>query len=350
MSKVLSVENGNYIVKVESGKNIILDTSRGEVDSNQDLVGEVIINGGLLVKGTTTTVNSQNLNVYDNIIVVNKYKEDDPGYVPPNGIVDASGKAGIEIDRGAYGRSRIVWDESIAWSTDVQSTRGTFTFEDDDFELPVPIYVGGIKVPGKFYIEAPSPITTEKIADYKYKVLYYNNDQLFEVAGTPIVDDQFVPNLAAMADYVEYAVTNISTGAVISSYDSKVQVIDTNDANPSHVDFFIDNTVEFSVYENKIQTLGLVLENNIIKPLNENTDLILQAPGQSSIKIDDVLTLTKTPHLADAKIDPEAPLDGIKLYSKTNSSGGTGLFFINENEINDEMISKTKALVYSLIF
>ena len=37
MSKVLSVENGNYIVKVESGKNIILDTSRGEIDSNGDL-------------------------------------------------------------------------------------------------------------------------------------------------------------------------------------------------------------------------------------------------------------------------------------------------------------------------
>ena len=43
MSKVLNVENGNYIVKVEPGEHIILDTSRGITNDDNELIGKVII-------------------------------------------------------------------------------------------------------------------------------------------------------------------------------------------------------------------------------------------------------------------------------------------------------------------
>lgn len=348
MSKVLSVENGNYIVKVESGKNIILDTSRGEIDSNGDLIGEVIINGGLLVKGTTTTVNSQNLNVYDNIIVINKYEN--PSGI--DGIIDNSNRAGIEIDRGDWSRVRMVFDESLAWTnSEGTSGRGTFTFEDDDFIGPIPIYIGGIKTPGKLYIDASDAITTELIPEYKYKILNYSGNNVIEVNNSVVKDQQYIPNMAAVQDYVEYAFTNIGTGAVIEAYDTKVQVHDFDiDGTSSRVDHFIDGNIVFTVYGSTIDTQGLTFENNIIYPKNVNDNLTLRAPGQAQVQIDDVLEFTKTPHADDPKIDPEAPSDGVRIYSKTSDNGGTGLYFINDNGIQDEFISRNRSIVYSLIF
>jgi len=348
MSKVLSVENGNYIVKVESGKNIILDTSRGEIDSNGDLVGEVIVNGGLLVKGTTTTVNSQNLNVYDNIVVINKYEN--PSGI--DGIIDNSNRAGIEIDRGDWSRVRMVFDESIAWTNgEGTSTRGTFTFEDDDFIGPIPIYIGGVKTPGKFFIDASDAITTELIPDYKKKVLNYSGNNLVEINNNVIKDYLHIPNMEAVADYVEYAFTNIGTGAVIEAYDTKVQAHDFDiDSTPSRVDHFIDGNIVFTVYSSTIDTQGLTLDGPSIRPKTNGNNLTLRAPGQSQVQIDDVLELTTTPHADDPKIDPEAPSDGIRIYSKPSNNGGTGLYFINDNEIQDEFISRNRSIVYSLIF
>ena len=61
MSKILNVNSGNYTIRVASGSNIILDSPNGTVD----------LTGSLNVQGTTTTVNSSNLDITDNIITVN---------------------------------------------------------------------------------------------------------------------------------------------------------------------------------------------------------------------------------------------------------------------------------------
>jgi hypothetical protein len=53
----------------------------------------------------------------------------------------------------------------------------------------------------------------------------------------------------------------------------------------------------------------------------------------------------------DADTDnPDAPATGIKLYSKTEGPAGTNLYFVNENNTKDEMVSKKKALLFSMIF
>jgi hypothetical protein len=48
--------------------------------------------------------------------------------------------------------------------------------------------------------------------------------------------------------------------------------------------------------------------------------------------------------------DPTARADYNILYHKTESSGGTGLYFRTTSTGPDELISKTKAIVYSIIF
>ena len=66
-----------------------------------------------------------------------------------------------------------------------------------------------------------------------------------------------------------------------------------------------------------------------------------------------VLTPMLFPKLTDpALTDTEAtpPTDGTKIYAKDEADGGTGLYFINELGTQDELISRNKALLYSIIF
>ena len=70
MSKVLSVNNGNYTVKVEAGGQILLDTARGSFVSGKP-AGTVVIRGSLEVEGTTTTVESNDTLINDNILTLN---------------------------------------------------------------------------------------------------------------------------------------------------------------------------------------------------------------------------------------------------------------------------------------
>ena len=62
-ASVVNIPNDNYIIKVQPGGTITLDT--GPVQGN------VIFTGNFTVGGQQTIVNSTNLDVQDNIITVN---------------------------------------------------------------------------------------------------------------------------------------------------------------------------------------------------------------------------------------------------------------------------------------
>ena len=63
MSKILNVNTGNYTIRVANGSTITFDTGA---------TGTTALTGNLTVAGTQTTVNSQNLDITDNIIFLNK--------------------------------------------------------------------------------------------------------------------------------------------------------------------------------------------------------------------------------------------------------------------------------------
>ena len=73
---------------------------------------DVTISGNLTVSGTTTYINTQTLNVGDNIITLNA---DLPGATAP------SENAGIEVNRGTSANVQFMWDETNdRWSTNGQ--------------------------------------------------------------------------------------------------------------------------------------------------------------------------------------------------------------------------------------
>jgi len=82
-------------------------------------VGEnVVVTGNLIVQGTTTTVNSETVNIADNIIVLNSNETGTP-----------SQNGGITIERGTSTNKQFVWDEtSDKWSVGSE-TMVAATFE-----------------------------------------------------------------------------------------------------------------------------------------------------------------------------------------------------------------------------
>ena len=91
----LDVSNGRIGIGTASPGNFKLD-----VTGNARISGNQTITGDLVVQGTTTTIDSQNLVVEDNIITINE---------------NASGAtdAGIMINRTAENNALFIWDETV---------------------------------------------------------------------------------------------------------------------------------------------------------------------------------------------------------------------------------------------
>lgn len=79
--------------------------------------GNVTVGGNLTVSGTTTYINTQTLNIGDNIITLNADETGTP-----------SADAGIEVERGTSVNKSLIWDESEAeWSVGAERFKaGTF--------------------------------------------------------------------------------------------------------------------------------------------------------------------------------------------------------------------------------
>ena len=343
MSKVLNVENGNYIVKVEPGENIILDTSRGETNDNNELIGKVIINGQLDVKGTTTSIESTDLQVSDNIIVLNKYD------VPTGISTVLDGTAGIEIDRGANGsRVRLVWDEAITWDLGGDSGQGTFKIENDGYGI-LPWYTNGIKSPGTLFVDVGNEvISVTNSVSYEEKCFTYVGGIITDPgSGNVKVDDDSIPNVKAVVDYVDYAFENIGSGSVLSVYDTSVIAYDFEfDGNPSRIELTVDGVLKVKVDEFTVDFPGLIFTNNKIEPKNLTDPLLLTVNDGMSVVIDKTLDIVST---ADGS-EPNPPTDGIRIYSKDEGPGDTGLYYVNKDQTEDEIISRNRSLVFSMLF
>tara|TARA_R110000851_G_scaffold56741_3_gene132419 strand:+ start:2399 stop:4393 length:1995 start_codon:yes stop_codon:yes gene_type:complete len=99
MSKVIQVPNGDFSVYVQDGGTILLDTGPGN--------GDVRIAGNLVVEGSSISIESTDLAVKDNIILVND------GELGAGITLEQSG---IRVDRGSLSDAQWVFDERINWT------------------------------------------------------------------------------------------------------------------------------------------------------------------------------------------------------------------------------------------
>jgi len=121
---------GNYMSDLTEGTGVTITHTAGEgsnatiaigqaVSTTSDVTfNDVVVSGDLTVSGTTTTVNTETINLADNQIVLNSNETGSP---TQNG--------GIEIERGTAINKTLVWNE-----TDDKWTVGAETFVAGTFE------------------------------------------------------------------------------------------------------------------------------------------------------------------------------------------------------------------------
>jgi hypothetical protein len=322
MSKYVSVPNGNFTVKVQNNGSIRLDTGAG--------VGEVRVTGDLVVEGETVTVSSTNLEIEDNILLINRGE---------TGAGVGETTAGIRIDRGTLDDAQILFDESLEYvnpnAPAVQSF-GTFTFKDTAGN-----YLG---------IRAPSIQTggSELFLDTNSRPVTIVGSAT--AYGNAIIGvDEALANVAYVDGAIDQTLTDLQIRKIADG-NTQVEVTDATDGvGLSRVDFMMDSSVIATYFPDRIELNDLRIAGQTISGTVSNGDIVLDAPGTGTVKINDVLQITETPGTDDPIVDPLAPTDGIKLYSKSEGTGNTGLFFVNTNNTNDELISKNRALLYGYL-
>jgi hypothetical protein len=139
--------------------------------------------------------------------------------------------------------------------------------------------------------------------------------------------------MRAVVDYADRALLGVSFNRILEN-DTKVQAYDYETSGVSKITFEIDGGQRAI-----INSSGLTVDNVRIRNNNISNTAV------DNIYIDNVLGLANK-----AGAPPAVASGYVKLYSKNSpGTGGTGLFFVNTEGTNDEIISKTKALLYSLI-
>lgn len=340
MSKVTRVSNGDYKIIIQDGGTITLDTTNG----TNNLNGRVVITGSLEVLGTRTYVESTDLRIEDNIILLTK--DNSSAGIPAS----LNYRSGIEIERGTSPNATFVYDEQIAWAAGGDSANGTFTFEVNGNTIP--IKTRGIVSDGAIYFTpgGSGALSVTNTSDYEEKVLTYSGGAITDSGSGVIIDDDLLPNTKAMVDYVDYII-NSTFQSRIDEGDTFAEAEDFDVTGlESRVTVGVDGSIVATFFTNRTEIQDIQISGTTIETTVSNSDLILSSSGTGTVKIKDSLEITETPADDDVLSDPLKPTEGLKLYSKTEDTGGTGLYFVNKTNTRDEIISNNRSLVYSMLF
>jgi len=342
MAKLVSIQDTVYKLSVNSGGTITLNTG------NQ--VGSVVVTGDLTVLGNSTSVQTANLEIEDNIILLNRGELS-------SGITERT--AGIEIDRGGLANVQFLFDEDLNWRDSQTATTisGVFVLRNADTDRLIGLQTNSITTSGynlNLLGTGTARVDVVGTVDYERQVLDYT------LPGYPAKDDDIIPNIKAVTDYVtEYFNINppfkIQDSQIIEgvtyNYDSLLEVHDSEaDGGDSNLTLTLDGVVTAEWYSAYHNVQDIRISGSTITGLGDVNDLVLTNPGTGSVTIDDNLKIT----IAGAA--PAVAADGIKVYANTEGQGGTGIYFVNTKSTTesittrDELISRRKALAYSMIF
>lgn len=354
--KVVNVSAGDYRVNVQSGGTITLNTG--------SQAGTVVITGDLLVAGNTTTVESETMTVKDNIITINSGESS-------AGVNAALGyQAGIAIDRGSLPDTFILFDEQVNYlNASGISTQGTFTFVNSSSAL-VGIQTPSINTDGQIlYLNLASNggglnngyVTVKGTAQYEEQILDYSawdaigNPRPVYAAGVIALtaDENGLVNTQALEDYVDAKLYAFSDTNILEG-DTSIEVFDSSAGHaPSRIVFTVDGNERGQFNNSGFDVDDINLYQNIITTRNTNSDLVLRS-ATGLIELDGYLILK------DQLVDINVEVGSASVYTKSTTGGGdTGLYFVNTKVdtdgsslkvLQDELVSRRRALVFSFIF
>jgi hypothetical protein len=350
--------NGDYNIKVKDGGTIKLDTGTS---------GDTIITGNLTVQGDVTAVSSTNLEIKDRIITLND-GENGPGV--------SLLYSGIEIDRGTYvdstavPRAAIVWNETDPPSHSTNDTEedpasgsgywmvatgqeGVYGFRDSNLKL--------------------RRILTDASTDSGDLTLIGTGSGVVKVKGTTnyrlqVTDNDDIPN----KDYVDFSILNnptfqirapqnqdtrviiadkditpndISTGGSLAYYEEATGYpIATDGAVESGVGFLVDGTLTATFYQNRVVLQSLEIIDSEIRHDSSNENIFINTNGTGKLQTNYGIQLDNN------AVSPGIVSGSHVIYSKPQSTGKSGIYFVNTENTRDELVSKNRALLFSMLF
>jgi hypothetical protein len=326
---------GNYKVATLPGGSITLDV--GGTSTN----GTVVIDGNLTVLGVQTIINSTNASITDNIIILNSGETNNN----PEGEVTL-GSSGFMVARGFSDAT----------------TSAAFLLYDDTFnksglELPE-IGLQGIWKFGsdnKYgqMIQVQGILTDPTFTELGF-LGSYNKNAVLSVKGTSnyvdnVVDDDHIPNKA----YVDRVLNSTEIAQKLQVGDSFIEINDpavsTSSKYYSSVPIIkaalgTSTNIAFTLQGSDARFASLTLSGNRIQ-VNTGTTatIILDPSANGTIQMNGNFRFQQSPPLAST-----ASYTGIYSTS-TVGGGGTGLYFVNTNN-TDELVSRRRSIVYSIIF
>jgi hypothetical protein len=328
MSKILNIADGDYTIKVQSGGQITLNTGEEE--------GLVRITGNLTVDGTQTIVNTETMEIEDNIIVLNKNETG-------NGITAGDETSGIQIERGNYSDVFFVYDENLTDpNPSSQGTPGLFSAKID----------GGVAKG-----IAASSISTGGNGDL-YLIGSTGAGKVFVPPNyeTGLTNDRHVTNKKYVDDAISTAFATVFLKQIGSGTVTPTSVV-VQDSEPSpvgdgvaqsNIAITVDGNQITTIYEDRWEFEEIRIIGNKIETTASNTDLVLASPGAGSVVVEDTLEIKVDPHIDISSVIE--PIGAVKVAASTEGPGRTGLFVVTENNTRDEIVSKNRSLLFSMLF
>jgi hypothetical protein len=343
--------NGDYNIRAGDGAKITLDT--GPAVSG----GSVRVTGNLIVEGDTVNVSTANLNIEDNIISLNV------GEVGPGVTLIYSG---IEIQRGdtssasPQNNASLLYDESTdSWIIAHGTAPGPFNFDSSSLRL--------------------KQILTNSTTDSADLTLIGTGTGVVKVIGTidyenQVTHDDDLPN----KKYVDDSILNNPTFQIVApqTQDTKVVIADKdispNDAaepgslayftattthstyGESAVSIIVDTALVGQFYNNRFEIGDLEIgggpdRNEITSRASiTNENIYVRTQGTGKLQTNYAMQFEKIGTV------PGYVSNNVLLYAAVPSTGTTGIYFVNDSaevaKQNGELISKNKALVFSMLF
>jgi hypothetical protein len=358
--------SGDYNIKTGEGSSILLDTGPN--------VGEVRITGNLIVLGETLTVEATNLNVQDNIIILN-YGETGQGVT--------LGYSGVQIDRGynidssQVAPTAFLWDEANeTWQIAQGTPDDGFNYTDSKLKL--------------------SQILTDAATDDGDLILIGAGTGVVKVIGTSnyeqqVLHDDDVPNKKYVDDAIQsnptFQITKDNTRVIVFDKDATLPgsafspAIGPYSSQPelSQIAFIVDNKRVAAMTADHFEMRGLTIftedqvgtdieanfggnvnaenaEAVVIQADNTNANIRLETNGTGKVVISYAMSFehhgSPVTQVGTTSI----------LYGSTPGVGTTGLSFrntrpskeldgtVNASFTTDELISKNRALLFSMLF
>lgn len=328
----------SYVIKVDNGGSIELDVGPA---------GSVTVTGDLAVQGESTSIGSSDLIIEDNTLTVNS------GEIG-NGVT--LNTAGLIIDRGIANDAYFFWDERVNSISGGISRQGSWILQESTGAING-LVASSIKADTAgvndltLLVEGTGTVTVTGTTDYEKQIYDYTGSDITPNPSTDTRlvlpnDDDALVNVRLLEDFVRgYTTYNLQTGIEKgTTTPTSVKTFDfEEDATTSRIEFKIEDNLLATMFENRMEIGNIKITQNSITSSDVNGDVVLAGAGTGGIRLDTATTIKKLS-------DPAAPADGVSLYSKPLADGGTGIFFVNEDTTQDELASRNKALLFSIIF